>query len=90
MTTIKDIENTIESMRKEFKIRFRFDQGGSGVTWKLNLDACGNDLVRSSSKAEFLRDVQTFRDGMRFIIDSEQEDESDYSGMGWIGKDGQP
>ena len=75
MTTIKDIERTIESMSREFRIEFRFDRGSEGTTWKLNLDECGRDFVTSRDRSQFLRDVQNFREGLRFMDDMKKREQ---------------
>jgi hypothetical protein len=65
MTTIAKLQGTIDAMSKEFGLPYELEQGGSGVSWKLTLRPMGSDILRAPTKAQLLRDMQNYREGMR-------------------------
>jgi hypothetical protein len=66
-TTINDIRRTVTNMAEEFNMPFRFDEGNAtcGITWKLNFNEMGRDILTAQSKAAFLHDIQNYRQGLR-------------------------
>jgi len=66
-TTIKEIRDTVASMAVEFDAPFRFDEGNTtcGITWKLNFNEMGRDILVAKTKTAFLHDIQTYREGLR-------------------------
>lgn len=63
--SIHDLYATLAAMRHEFGAPYEIEQGGCGVTWKLTINPLGHDILRAANKAQLLRDMQTYRDGLR-------------------------